>query len=313
MTFGQPGARLLPVKNCPSRQGLLIQCYCDSFSCTGSRHARQRHLQMGRFFSMAPGGSQGGMSVFAGACPLCMKHLRQQIKCLLAGQCKYKIIWRRASDANPLTVGKESFLDDSRIMLEHEPKSSSWNLLIRDVRLDDAGVYECQVSSKLRHLRHHVLLEVHAIQISGSSVVDKDDRIYLICNATGLGYPPDDLDWFIEGNKLTTSADDKVFIRKFVSLTDKTIVSILEIRDAELEDSGVYTCRASDLQVRSMRVTVLNADTYNVKRGTGRGHSSGASFFSTKSLGARTKLAQQGLASAILLALVRLIQSLMIQ
>ena len=41
-------------------------------------------------------------------------------------------------------------------------------------------------------------------------MVDKDDRIYLICNATGQEYPPDDLDWFIEGNKLTTSADEKV-------------------------------------------------------------------------------------------------------
>ncbi|KAK7116726.1 hypothetical protein V1264_002356 [Littorina saxatilis] len=178
-------------------------------------------------------------------------------------------------------------------MSEHEPNSHYWNLLIHKVELRDAGVYECQVSSKLRHLRHHILLEVHekeevstpmprpSIFISGSNVVDKDDRIYLICNATGQEHPPDDIDWFIEGNKLTTSADEKVFIRKFVSLTDKTIVSILEIKDAQLEDSGLYTCRTSNLQVKSMHVAVLNADTYNVKRGTHKGHPGGAtSFFS---------------------------------
>ncbi|XP_025077801.1 zwei Ig domain protein zig-8-like [Pomacea canaliculata] len=169
-------------------------------------------------------------------------------------------------------------------MLEHDPGSQHWNLLIKRVRLQDAGVYECQVSSKLRHLRHHVLLEVHdtrepistptprpSIQISGSAAVDKDDRIYLICNATGLEYPPEDLDWFFEGIKLATNADEKTFIQKFVSLTDKTIVSILEIRDAQLDHSGIYTCRTSNLLVKSTQVTVLSADTYNVKRGTDKG------------------------------------------
>ncbi|PVD19472.1 hypothetical protein C0Q70_19961 [Pomacea canaliculata] len=161
-------------------------------------------------------------------------------------------------------------------MLEHDPGSQHWNLLIKRVRLQDAGVYECQVSSKLRHLRHHVLLEVHAIQISGSAAVDKDDRIYLICNATGLEYPPEDLDWFFEGIKLATNADEKRIgqdvwketswseaqfkCEKFVSLTDKTIVSILEIRDAQLDHSGIYTCRTSNLLVKSTQVTVLSGE-----------------------------------------------------
>ncbi|XP_076443954.1 roundabout homolog 1-like [Babylonia areolata] len=173
-----------------------------------------------------------------------------------------KVIWRRASDSNPLTVGRESFHEDNRIMSEHEPHSNYWNLLIHRVQLRDAGVYECQVSSKLRHLRHHVLLQVHAISISGSSVVDRDGTIFLRCNATGQDHSPDDLDWFIEGNKLSTSSDEKVSIRKFVSLTDRTIVSILEIQNAQLGDSGLYTCRTSNLQVRSMHVAVLNKRAY---------------------------------------------------
>ncbi|KAL8580631.1 hypothetical protein ACOMHN_043447 [Nucella lapillus] len=190
-----------------------------------------------------------------------------------------RVIWRRASDSNPLTVGRESFHEDNRIMSEHELHSDYWNLVIRRVQLRDAGVYECQVSSKLRHLRHHVLLQIHekevvstqmprpSISISGSSVVDKNGRIYLRCNATGQDHSPDDLDWFIEGNKLSTSSDEKVSIRKFVSLTDRTIVSILEIQNAQLGDSGLYTCRTSNLQVRSMHVAVLNTNTNNVKRG----------------------------------------------
>ena len=52
----------------------------------------------------------------------------------------------------------------------------------------------------------------------------------------------------------------QVFIREFVSLMDKTIVSILEIKDAQLEDSGLYTCRTSNLQVKSLHVAVLNGE-----------------------------------------------------
>lgn len=80
-----------------------------------------------------------------------------------------------------------------------------------------------------------------------------------MCNATGKDHPPDDLDWFKNGNKLLTQYANKVYIRKFVSLTTKTIVSILEIKDATLEDAGMYVCRTSDLQITSARVNVLKS------------------------------------------------------
>ena len=53
-----------------------------------------------------------------------------------------------------------SFVSDVRIEVEHPPGSSQWNLVIRDLQPEDAGVYECQISSKIRHLRHHVTLLV---------------------------------------------------------------------------------------------------------------------------------------------------------
>ncbi|CAG5134035.1 unnamed protein product, partial [Candidula unifasciata] len=180
------------------------------------------------------------------------------------------VIWRKASDPNPLTVGRESFHNNDRFQVEHETGEGTWNLVIHQARLSDAGVYECQVSSKLRHLRQHVLLTVKEketnttpmprpdIKIAGTSFVEKDDQIHLICNATGLEHPPDYLDWFLNGNKLSMKNNNKISIREFVSITSRTIVSILEINDAQLSDSGMYVCRTSNLQIESMRVTVLN-------------------------------------------------------
>ncbi len=71
-----------------------------------------------------------------------------------------QVIWRKATDSNPLTVGSEAFFNTDRIEVDHKPELNMWNLVIHRVKLTDAGVYECQVSSKLRHLRHNVLLTV---------------------------------------------------------------------------------------------------------------------------------------------------------
>ncbi|XP_067667725.1 leucine-rich repeats and immunoglobulin-like domains protein 1 isoform X1 [Haliotis asinina] len=213
-----------------------------------------------------------------------------RLECAVDNLSTKKVIWRRGSESNPLTIGKRTFVDDKRVMIEHTPLHQNWNLLIKRVRVDDEGMYECQVSSQARHLRHHVYLTVEVsetphsgnpdearkhrntsgviydIRISGEKYVEKGQKINLTCNATGEEHPPDDLDWFKNGDKLSTNYGNGIFIQKRVSLTTKTIVSILEIKNADMNDAGVYICRTSGLQITSLRVNVLNAHTNNVKR-----------------------------------------------
>ncbi|XP_035824326.1 fibroblast growth factor receptor 4 isoform X2 [Aplysia californica] len=189
-----------------------------------------------------------------------------------------KVIWRRKSDPNPLTISRRTFVDDERISLQHVPLTPHWHLVIKNVRLDDAGQYECQISSKDRDLRRYVQLSVKPgkinheaqaeINITGKTYVEKDHVIRLVCNATGHKQSPDDLDWFLNGQKLTTDMDKKVTIQKSVSLMEKTIYSVLEVAEANMKDAGIYVCRTSDLQIASARVDVLNANTKNAKRGT---------------------------------------------
>ena len=71
-----------------------------------------------------------------------------------------KVSWRKASADKVLTVGLMDFVNDPRMEVEHPPDSTQWNLVIRNLQREDAGVYECQVSSKIRHLRHYVTLLV---------------------------------------------------------------------------------------------------------------------------------------------------------
>ena len=45
-----------------------------------------------------------------------------------------------------------------------------------------------------------------------------------------------------------------------MSLSEKTIVSKLQISRAVMRDAGTYVCRASDMQVTSAKVNVLNSE-----------------------------------------------------
>ncbi|XP_055878105.1 obscurin-like isoform X1 [Biomphalaria glabrata] len=201
-----------------------------------------------------------------------------KLECMVENIGTKHVIWRRKSDPNPLTIGRRTFVDDERISVQHIPLQPNWTLLIKQVRLDDAGEYECQVASTDRQLRRSVFLTVKPgkrqkiksdIKITGKTYVEKGQKIKLICNATGAD-TTDDLDWFRNGQKLSTNK--KITIHKRVSLTDRQIDSVLEVQDADLDDAGVYVCRTSELLVESKRVDVLNgthfSDTNNVKRGT---------------------------------------------
>ena len=69
-------------------------------------------------------------------------------------------MWRRASEPNPISVGELLFSSDKRYNVSFSRERREFNLLIRNVQPTDAGVYECQVSSRDKIIRH-VLLKVN--------------------------------------------------------------------------------------------------------------------------------------------------------
>ncbi|PVD19838.1 hypothetical protein C0Q70_20331 [Pomacea canaliculata] len=172
------------------------------------------------------------------------------------------IIWRRASDPNPLTIGQLVYVNDDRYSIHSVPQRKEWNLLIRNVQQADGGVYECQISSRYK-LIHHILLRVNTIFMSGTKFVEKGDSIHLICNASGQNYPPEDLDWFKDGVKITADGIRQITVDKFRVQSTKTLVSVLDKKYSDMGDAGTYVCRSSNMGVTSMKVHVLNAGSTN--------------------------------------------------
>lgn len=72
-----------------------------------------------------------------------------------------QVVWRRTSQPHPITVGLDIYIPDDRYHVQHIPYRGSWNLMIKNVNMNDAGVYECQISAKERAgSRRLVLLNV---------------------------------------------------------------------------------------------------------------------------------------------------------
>lgn len=54
----------------------------------------------------------------------------------------FQVTWVRRKDRQLLTVGRGTHSIDTRFVVTNGP---GWNLLIKNVKHEDAGLYECQV------------------------------------------------------------------------------------------------------------------------------------------------------------------------
>ncbi|KAJ8304372.1 hypothetical protein KUTeg_017955 [Tegillarca granosa] len=151
------------------------------------------------------------------------------------------------------------FADDRRYQSRNIPYKDEWNLIIRNVQPVDSGIYECQVSSKRRTLRQNITLTVKEISINGTKFVERGDPILIKCNATGEEFPPDDIQWYKEGNKIKSDPRRNLVVKKEVKMRSRSLLSSLEIAHASMEDAGTYVCRTTSRELAiSFPVNVLN-------------------------------------------------------
>ncbi|BFY97064.1 hypothetical protein BsWGS_00103 [Bradybaena similaris] len=200
------------------------------------------------------------------------------LPCVVRNLGTKQVAWLRLGikENDFLTVGTFTWIRENNIMVDHkleEGQISYWNLIIKAVQKEHEGMYQCQITDKVP-LRTHVYLTVKprpaikpAVVVSGAEFVDRNEPIKLQCNATGPKIP-EDIDWFKDGTKLDTRAtkNPNIIITKYMSLEDQVFISDLVIEHTDIDNSGTYICRSSDREIDSIKVTVLVADTTNVKR-----------------------------------------------
>lgn len=145
---------------------------------------------------------------------------------------------------------------DRRFSLTH-PYSSSWNLVIKNVKTGDEGQYKCQVQST-ETLTKEVNVEVQVASRILPSSSSEDQQVLegtdvtLVCAATGSPTPK--IMWHVDKNSVTTQLD-----------TGEQLL----LSNISREQTGVYKCTAINGVLpnasRQIKVDVEYAPTIIVK------------------------------------------------
>ncbi|XP_074649850.1 hemicentin-1-like isoform X5 [Tubulanus polymorphus] len=196
------------------------------------------------------------------------------LRCSIRNLGTKTVTWRRKSEKHPLTVGKFTFVSDTRISVNHRRKSEhleEWNLVIRNVQESDENLYECQISTRPTMVKDFSLKVKErpleggdTVKLSGTNVVENGTQIYLLCNATGMRKPPEDITWYKSGDKINSNVKARILITKHIR--DRSLISVLVIERSRPKDRGTYTCEMTKDISASIDIKVYNVGTANVKR-----------------------------------------------
>lgn len=72
------------------------------------------------------------------------------LSCRIENLDERMVFWIRNSDLQILTAGLSTFTADTRFKVNHENSidATDWSLLITDVKMEDQGLYECQINTE---------------------------------------------------------------------------------------------------------------------------------------------------------------------
>lgn len=182
--------------------------------------------------------------------------------CKVAGVDRNQISWIRRRDWHILSSGAQMYTNDERFAILHTPGSNTWTLQIKFVQRRDHGTYECQVSTPTGVISHFVNLQVVVPEAfilgSGELHVDMGSTINLVCIIEKSPQPPQYVYW--QRNDRMINYDDSRRDISIETVPGPRTQSRLIIREPQINDSGNYTCSASNTEPASIYVFVSKGD-----------------------------------------------------
>ncbi|XP_066968475.1 zwei Ig domain protein zig-8-like [Macrobrachium rosenbergii] len=183
------------------------------------------------------------------------------LHCLVHNLSNKSVSWIRQRDLHILTVGLYTYTTDERYQVIHSQGSQDWILKIKYAQVRDSGMYECQVSTKPVRT-YSVYLNVFApkAEIVGAPDmhVDKGSTINLTCVIAHSPQPPAYIFWYHNG-QVVSNDSPRGGIQVYAESGNVTNGYLL-IKNAQLPDTGNYTCAPSNTDPTSIRVHVLKGE-----------------------------------------------------
>ncbi|XP_068224621.1 zwei Ig domain protein zig-8-like [Palaemon carinicauda] len=171
------------------------------------------------------------------------------------------VSWMRARDLHLLTVGRFTYTSDDRFRAVHQSGSQDWLLKIHYIQVNDAGPYECQVSTTppMTHTVWLSIVEPETTVLGGPDLhINSGSAVNLTCLVKYSPEPPPYIFWYHDGQLLSYDEDGSDI--QVVTSHGQDTTSQLLIHRAIGKDSGEYTCSPATAPSYSVNVHVISSE-----------------------------------------------------
>ncbi|XP_026481773.1 uncharacterized protein LOC113388624 [Ctenocephalides felis] len=180
------------------------------------------------------------------------------LPCTVKRSTQGTVTWIRRRDFQLLTVGTATYSSDERFFVEHVRHLGNWPLQIKSAKLEDAGTYECQISTHPPASIFIHLKVVEAVaQITGAPDlhIREGSTLRLVCSIKGATEAPLYVFWY-HASRMVNYDGARGFI-----VTGERGASVLTVPEAnKTVHSGNFTCAPSNARQASITVHVLNGE-----------------------------------------------------
>jgi len=168
------------------------------------------------------------------------------------------LAWVRKRDSSILSVDTDIVTHDKRFRIVESEDREDWVLIIRGVTTDDAGYYECQISTEQKMSRFvHLKVIVPITRIDGAPDIfaKSGSSVDITCTVTDSA--TSSLIWYKDGNIIPVEDWNDVSVT--MKKENKSVISVLTINSLSQQRFGIYSCRPDGLSLHNVTLHVIDA------------------------------------------------------
>jgi len=168
------------------------------------------------------------------------------------------LAWVRNRDSSIISIDTDVITHDNRFRIVESENREDWVLIIRGVSTNDAGYYECQVSTEQKMSRFvHLKVMVPITKIDGAPDIfaKSGSSVDITCTVTDAA--TSSLIWYKDGQIIPVEEWPDVSVE--MTKEDKRVISVLSINNLSHQRFGIYSCRPDGLSLQNVTLHVIDA------------------------------------------------------